>query len=216
MYSIIIADDHPFTLMGTQGFVESLGYKVIDLCSNGIAAYNSIVARNPDAVILDMSMPGMNGMEILEKLCRDRVNTKVVLLTMHNEVSLFNRAKELGVRGYVLKEFATRELEICLQEIFNNKTWFSPQLNSSLVFDDRKGDSGELDKLTFSEKKILELIAQQHTTKAIARMLFITEKTVENHRSNMMKKLGLPPEKNALLIWALKNRTNKTGPSDGT
>jgi len=205
MCTIIIADDHPFTLMGTQEFVKSLGYQVIDLCSNGIAACNSILTRKPDVALLDMNMPGMNGIEILEKMGKHKCNTHIVLLTMHNETSIFNRARELGVKGYVLKEFATKELEKCLVEVCNNHTWFSPQLNGLLVVDEQKNGTNELDKLTFSEKKILELVAQQHTTKTIAQMLFITEKTVENHRSSIMKKLGVPPEKNALLIWAIKN-----------
>lgn len=205
MHSILIADDHPFTLMGTKAFVESLGYTVIDLCSNGIAACNSIMTRNPDIALLDMSMPGMNGIELLEKLSKHRVAVKVVLLTMHNEVSIFNRACALGVKGYILKEFAVKELEQCLKEVVHNNTWFSPRLSTLLVMDDQKGALNGMDKLTFSEQKILELIAQQHKTKAIAQMLFISEKTVENHRSSIMKKLGLPPEKNSLLIWAMKN-----------
>lgn len=209
MRSIIIADDHPFTLMGTQDFVRSLGYDILDVCSSGIAAYNSIVTRNPAAALLDMSMPGMNGIEILEKLQKNKSSTKIVMLTMHNEVSIFNRAKELGVKGYVLKEFAVKELETCLKEVFSNRTWFSPQLDATLVLDQGREDTATMDKLTVSEKKILELISGQHTTKAIAQMLFITEKTVENHRSSIIKKLNLPPEKNALLIWAMKNRSGQ-------
>jgi DNA-binding NarL/FixJ family response regulator len=152
-------------------------------------------------------MPGMNGIELMEQLQKCRVNTKVIILTMHNEVSIFNRARELGVKGYVLKEFATRELELCLEAVFKSNTWFSPQLNDRLVLDGQKTDNHELEKLTISERKIVELIARQHTTRAIAHMLFITEKTVENHRSSIMKKLQLPPGKNALLIWAMKNVT---------
>jgi DNA-binding NarL/FixJ family response regulator len=210
MRSIIIADDHPFTLMGTRSFVESLGYNVLDVCSSGIAAYNSIIAREPTVALLDMSMPGMNAIEILEKLQKNRSPTKIVVLTMHNEISIFNRARELGVKGYVLKEFATKELQKCLQEVFNNKTWFSPELSTLLILDEHSGGEALIEKLTISEKKILEMISEQHTTKAIAKMLFITEKTVENHRSSIIKKLNLPPEKNALLIWAMKNGSGQT------
>jgi DNA-binding NarL/FixJ family response regulator len=204
MRSIIIADDHPFTLMGTASFVTSLGYDVIDVCSSGIVAYNSIIARKPAVALLDMSMPGMNGIEILEKLRGNRSATRLVMLTMHNEVSIFNRARELGVMGYVLKEFAAKELEKCLHEVFNNRTWFSPQLEPLLMLDEQKDNNG-VSNLTISERKILELISKQHTTKAIAKMLFITEKTVENHRASIIKKLNLPQEKNSLLIWAMKN-----------
>lgn len=207
MPSLLIADDHPLTLIGTRTFVESLGYTVIDVCNNGIAAYNGIITRQPDIALLDMSMPGMNGIEILEKLQKHKITTQLVLLTMHNEVSLFNKACELGARGYLLKEFAAKELETCLREVLNHKTWFSPQLSALLVADDPKSGIEGMNKLTFSEKKILELIGRQYKTRAIAEMLFISEKTVENHRSNIMKKLNIPPEKNGLLIWAMKNLT---------
>ncbi len=206
MATVIIADDHPFTLMGTQAFMENLGYQVLDLCSHGIAACNSILARCPDIALLDMSMPGMNGIEILERLAKDKCDTRVILLTMHNELSIFKRAQTLGVKGYVLKEFAATELEKCLQEVIQGRTWFSPQLDSMLVMDQKINSADELGKLTFSERKIIELIGQQRSTKEIAQLLFITEKTVENHRSSIIKKLKLPPERNALLLWAIRQK----------
>lgn len=206
MATVIIADDHPFTLMGTQAFVESLGHKVIDLCSHGIAACNSILARRPDIALLDMSMPSMNGIEILERLAKDKCDTRVILLTMHNEISIFNRARALGVKGYVLKEFAAKELAKCLEEVVQHKTWFSPELDALLVMDKKNSSSEELDKLTFSERKIVELIGQQRSTKEIAQLLFITEKTVENHRSNIIRKLNLSSERSALLIWAIRQQ----------
>lgn len=206
MPKVVIADDHPFTLIGTKAFVESLGYEVIDLCNNGIAAYNSIISNRPALAILDMSMPGMNGIELLEKLQQQRVLTKVVLLTMHNEVSIFNHAKKLGARGYLLKEFATAELKKCLEVVLTGECWFSSQLTKLLVMDNTgESRNDKLGVLTFSERKILKLVAEQHTTKEIAGLLFISEKTVESHRRNIMQKLELPQEKNALLLWAVKN-----------
>jgi DNA-binding NarL/FixJ family response regulator len=206
MPNVIIADDHPFSLLGTKSFVESLGYRVIDLCNNGIAALNSIRTARPDIAILDVNMPGMNGIEILEQLQRHRSPARIVLLTMHNEESIFNHARKLGVKGYLLKEFAAAELGKCLEVIQHGECWFSPGLTGMLVMD--KGADGPEDRLsalTFSERKVLELIAGQHTTREIAGLLFISEKTVESHRRNIMQKLALPQEKNALLLWAVKN-----------
>lgn len=207
MVSVIIADDHPFTLIGTKTFTESLGYNVIDVCNNGISAYNNIISKRPDIAILDMNMPGMNGIEVLEKLQQQHIPTKVVLLTMHNEVSIFTHAKTLGVKGYLLKEFATNELENCLVAIKNGKCWFSSALTRMLVMDKQYNTESDnkIAQLTFSEKKVLGLIARQHTTKEIAGLLFISEKTVETHRRNIIQKLSLPQEKNALLLWAVKN-----------
>jgi DNA-binding NarL/FixJ family response regulator len=208
MANILICDDHPLTLMGTKTYIESLGHHICELCSNGINAYNMIRQRKPDIAVLDINMPGMNGIEILEKLHNEAVPTRVILLTMHNEVSIFNRAKALGVKGYVLKEFSTDVLETCIKAVLNNETWFSPELTAKLNMNTDHAGGNLLDKLTFAEKKIVELIGRQHTSREIANMLFISEKTVDNHRSSIMKKLDLPAEKNALLLWAVKNMPN--------
>lgn len=205
MANILISDDHPLTLMGTKTYIESLGHHITELCSNGITAYNMILQHKPDIAILDINMPGMNGMEVLEKLQSSQPKTKVILLTMHNEISIFNRAKELNVKGYVLKEFSTDVLEDCINAVLNNETWFNPEMSGQMQINTDSGSEILLDKLTFAEKKIVQLIGRQHTTKEIAQMLFISEKTVENHRSNIMKKLALPAEKNALLVWAVTN-----------
>ena len=207
MANILISDDHPFTLMGTKTYIESLGHTICELCSNGITAYNMILQRKPDIAVLDINMPGMNGLEILEKLQSTQPKTKVILLTMHNEISIFNRAKELNVKGYVLKEFSIDVLEDCINAVLNNETWFNPELTNQMNINSNQAGDTVLDKLTFAERKIVQLIGGQYTTKDIAKMLFISEKTVENHRSNIMKKLALPAEKNALLVWALKNMT---------
>ena len=209
MATVLISDDHPFTLMGTKAYVQSLGHHICDMCSNGISAYNMILKYHPDIALLDMSMPGMNGLEVLEKLQTARLDTRVILLTMHNEVSIFNRARELNVKGYVLKEFSTDVLEDCIKAVLNNETWFSPELSNKLNINTDASSDSLLTRLTFAEKKVVELIGRQNTTKEIAQLLFISEKTVENHRSNIMKKLDLPAEKNALLVWAIKNMPGK-------
>ncbi|GGD54949.1 DNA-binding response regulator [Emticicia aquatilis] len=202
---ILIADDHPFTLMGTKGFVESLGYKVEDICSNGITAYNLINTHQPNIAILDINMPGMDGLEVLEKVHRQKLKTKVILLTMHKEMTIFKKANQLEVSGYILKENAQEELQLCLEAVKKGNQYVSKNLENDLLIDNSQGSSDELlNKLSFTEKKILELIAQQKTSKQIAEMLFISEKTVEGHRTNIIQKLELPKEKNVLLVWASK------------
>jgi DNA-binding NarL/FixJ family response regulator len=202
---ILIADDHPFTLMGTKGFVESLGYKVEDICSNGITAYNLINTHQPNIAILDINMPGLDGLEVLEKVYRQKLKIKVILLTMHKEMTVFKKANQFGVAGYILKENAQEELQICLEEVIKGNQYISKNLENDLLIDNSSGYDDALNKLTFTEKKILELIAQQKTSKQIAEMLFISEKTVEGHRTNIITKLELPKEKNVLLIWASKH-----------
>lgn len=204
MSEILIADDHPVVLLGTKTFLEQRGYVIISACGNGLEAYNQIMAKQPDIAILDMSMPGLNGIEILEKLQQTRQPVKSILLTMHNDLSLFNRAKTLGVKGYLLKEFAMDEMEKCIQEVKQGGTYFSKHLAHSLTVHYQEHSNPDLQSLTFAEKKILELVTQQKSSKDIAALLFISEKTVETHRSHIIKKLNIPPGKNALLIWAMK------------
>lgn len=207
MCNIVIADDHPVVLFGTKTFLEQRGYNVVSACANGLEAYNQIIAKQPTITILDMSMPGLNGMEILEKLQHNKHPVKPILLTMHNDVSLFNKAKELGVKGYLLKDFAMDELEKCLAEVKAGNTYFSKHLSQMLTIQQTKEINPALQQLTFAERKILELVVQQKSTKEIAALLFISEKTVETHRSHIIKKLNIPPGKNALLIWAMKTKT---------
>ena len=201
MPSILIADDHPFSLMGTKAFVESLGYQVTNSCSNGITALNLIKIHLPDIAILDVNMPGLSGLEVLKQIATLRLQTRVILLTMHREKSVFEKASQYGVHGYLLKEFAQKELHDCLKNVQQGKQYLSPNIQSELIQDSLFIKEG-LETLSFAERKILDLIAGNKTSKQIAELLFIAEKTVENHRANIIQKLNLPKEKNALLVWA--------------
>lgn len=201
---ILIADDHPFILQGTKSFVESYGYKITDTCSNGVSALNLITLHQPDIAILDINMPGLDGLDVAKRVQESKIKTKIILLTMHKEMTIYKKATEYGIYGYILKEHAQTELEKCLIEVAKGNKYVSEFLEEDLVVDNKK-DNDELAKLTVSERKITELIAQQKTSKQIAELLFLSEKTVEGHRGNIIEKLGLPKEKNTLLIWAIQN-----------
>lgn len=202
---ILIADDHPFTLQGTKSFVESYGYKVQDTCSNGISALNLIQLHQPDIAILDINMPGLDGLDVAKKVQQTKLKTKVVLLTMHKEMTIYKKANEYGIYGYILKEHAQSELEKCLIEVVKGNKYVSEFLEDDLI-SISKSNLGEGVNLSLSERKVLELIAQQKTSKQIAEVLFLSEKTIEGHRSKIIEKLGLPKEKNALLKWAMQQQ----------
>jgi DNA-binding NarL/FixJ family response regulator len=207
MMKILIADDHPFTLQGTKSFVESYGYKVQDTCSNGVSALNLIQLHTPDIAILDINMPGIDGLDVAKKILESKLKTKVILLTMHKEMTIYKKASEYNIYGYILKEHAQTELEKCLIEVAKGNKYVSTFLEDDLYIDNKNEDY-ELGKLTLSERKIIELISQQKTSKQIAELLFLSEKTVEGHRSNIIEKLGLPKEKNTLLKWAIQHNFN--------
>lgn len=200
---IIIADDHPFTLEGTKLFVSHLGHHVIDTCSNGITAMNAIRSKLPDIAILDINMPGMDGLDIAVLVQQEKLPTKLIFLTMHKEVTVFKKAMYHGAFAYILKEHAQNELEAGILACAENKVYVSSDLKLEL---NTKTSTQVLDQLTFSERKIVQLIAQNKTSKQIGETLFLSEKTVEGHRSKIIEKLGLPKEKNALLAWVMRNQ----------
>ena len=133
MKKILIADDHPITLNGIKLYVENLGYHVISVCKNGFEAFEDIRKFNPDFAILDLNMPQMNGLEVLEKVRLQNETIKIILYTMYHEKSFLTKAKELGVNGYLLKDFALEELSVCLEKINDDEDWFSPKLDETLT-----------------------------------------------------------------------------------
>ena len=181
---ILIADDHPLTLYGTKSYLESLSYHVDTICHNGITAWNMIEMRKPDIAILDINMPGMDGMEIAAKVKAERKTTKIILLTMHNDRGIYLKSLELGVYGYLLKNFSTEDLDTCIQKVSAGEKYFSPNLESQLQATNNQFTK-DVSCLSLTERKIVELIGQAKNSRQIATMLFISEKTVENHRRNI-------------------------------
>lgn len=202
---LLIADDHPIVLQGICSFFVGKKHKVVCACNNGIEAWNGIRVLLPDVALLDHNMPGMSGMEIAEKIQRERLSTKVVLLTMHKEKVLLDKAKATGIQGYLLKDFALGEIEQCLNNIENGSSYYSNELTKHIVIGSEDQANSELEKLTLAEQKILKVIAGQKTSQEIADMMFISVKTVEKHRSNIIRKLGLPHTPNSIALWAAKN-----------
>lgn len=198
----VIADDHPLSLLGTQVLIESLGYVVLEVCNDGEKAWNSIKRLKPDFVILDISMPKLNGLEISEKIRVHQLSTKIILLTSHKEKSVFDYAKELDVNAYLLKQYALEELKNCIKHLLTNDYYQSPRIKFDLEEDINYKKNKVLSQLSFIERKVFELIIEQKTTKEIANLLFLSEKTIEAHRSAIIRKLGIESERNALLKYA--------------
>ncbi len=202
--TIITADDHPLLLKGLNDFLLEKKYNLIGSGNNGKEAFNLIVTEKPDIAILDIQMPFMSGLEIAKKCKIQNIETKIVLITLHKEKELFQKAQELNIFGYILKEFALEEIENCINTVTAGKPYFSPKIMELLgiVF----VEDNDLSRLTPSEKKILKLIAKDKTNKEIASLLFISYRTVEKHRSNIITKLSLEQKTNSLLLWAKENQ----------
>lgn len=202
--TIITADDHPLLLKGLNDFLIEKKYNLIGSGNDGIEAYDLITRENPDIAILDIQMPAMSGLEIAKKCKKNGLKTRIVLITLHKERELYQKAQDLNIFGYILKEFALEEIENCINTVSNGEPFFSPKIIELLA--DEFPEDGPLWKLTPSEKKILKLIAKDKTNKEIASLLFISYRTVEKHRSNIITKLKLEPKTNSLLIWAKEHQ----------
>ncbi len=208
MYSIIVADDHPITLLGTETFIRTLNNRVVGSYGNGVSCLNGIITMEPDIAFVDVSMPGMSGLEILKEVKSKRLKTKIVLLTMHHEMSVYLKAKEYKFDGYILKDNAQNEIAECIKSVMQGNIYLSPDFEKTIVINKQPNKQEFLNLLTKTEVKVAELVAIEKTNSYIAKYLFISEKTVETHKQNIVNKLGLPKGKNVLLMWLMKNLKN--------
>lgn len=199
--SIIIADDHPLVLKGLQDFLIEKGYNIIDTANNGKEAYKLIVKHEPDIAVLDIRMPYLSGIEIAE-LCQGKLNTKIVLITFEENNIYYNKAKQLNIYGYLLKEFTLVEIENCLKAVTRGAPYFSKEMESQFNSEKKYLD---INTLTPSEKRILKLIAKNKTAKEIASFLSISSRTVEKHKSHIIKKFQLESKHNSLSLFAKEN-----------
>ena len=199
--TIVIADDHPILLTGTKAFLESKRFTILATAMDGNEAYNKIVEHNPDIAILDFDMPKLNGLEIAAECQQKGIKTKIIILTLFKEESIL---QEVGktIQGYILKEDALQEIEECINEVIAGKTFVSKNIEAGIHF---SKDFEELNTLTVAESKILRYLAKNFSSSQIAEELFISKRTVEKHRSNIIKKLEIPPTQNGLLLWVQKH-----------
>ena len=200
--TIIIADDHPLILKGLQEFLNEKNYNVLASAKNGKEALSLIKAHVPDIAILDIKMPFYSGLEIAEKCKTNKLSTKVVLITFEKDETTYNKAKELNIYGYVLKEFALDEIENCIASVTKDKPYFSPDLLSYIEINETPE---KLKSLTETETIIFKLIGDNKTASEIAEKLFISVRTVEKHKSHIRTKLALDSKSASLYLFAKEN-----------
>jgi DNA-binding NarL/FixJ family response regulator len=208
---VVIVDDHPLFRQGLRQAVEvDTRFHLAGETDNGQAALDLIRQLQPDVAVLDLNLPGMNGLEVAAALQSKKSRTHLVVLTMLKDEAAFNKALNLGVQGYVLKENAAGEILSCIAAVARGEAYVSPSLTDFLLRRRSRGDrlaaqKPGLDDLTMAEKRILKRVAAGRTNKEIAAELFISPRTVESHRANICEKLGLTGS-NRLLQFALENR----------
>lgn len=209
---ILVADDHPIFRIGLCNVIQiGITNSMLFEADNGIKAWEIIEKENPEIAILDINMPGIDGLELCKKIKSNKLSTKVIILTMYKEKSLLEKARENGAKSYLIKDNSTFEVVDAIKTVLNNNFYWSESLKdiqNEIIESNREIDKVELQlkELTSTELKTLKLVCKNFTSKEIAELLFITAKSVDNNRSRISKKLGLDQVTNSLLIWAMKHK----------
>jgi DNA-binding NarL/FixJ family response regulator len=207
---ILIADDHPVVRQGLKQIIEAdPEIKVIAEAGDGRNALLQIKTLLPDIAVLDINMPGADGLMVAHAVSDEGLPVGIILLTAHREEDLFNRALEVGVKGYVLKDSATTDITSAIKAVASGQYYTSPAMSGYLV----KGRSSKppanepgIKDLTPTERRILGLLADYKTSREIAEELFISYRTVQTHRVNICQKLGLQGN-HALMKFALEYKS---------
>jgi DNA-binding NarL/FixJ family response regulator len=200
-HRILIADDHSMVRDGVKNLInQNKDLVVIGEASSGTQTLELFESLNPDLLIMDISMPDMNGMEVSKNILARNPNANIVILSMYDDEDYISRCLEYGVKGYVIKNESGSELDYAIRSVLSGKNYFSRQAQD-VIFKKysqnvtRKKQREDQIKLTKREVEIIKLIAEGLTSQEMANKLFISPRTVETHRANLMKKIGV---KNAI------------------
>lgn len=188
--NILLADDHVLFRDCVRSLLEAAGNKVVGEASNGVDTMDKLASLKPDAIVLDINMPVLNGMEVASAIRQRGLATKIIMLTMYDEDNSFLEAFRLGVNAYVLKTQASADLVQAVREVSKGRLYLSPELTAKLVDVYLQQDGDGSVRLSFRERQILQLVAEGTITREIAKLLNLSVKSVESHRSQLMKKLG--------------------------
>lgn len=204
---VVIADDHVMVREGIKQLLElDGGFQVVGEASDGYECLLVLKDVKPDVLLLDINMPNLNGLQTLEKIRKEKINVKILILTIHNEVEYLEKAKNLGVDGYVLKDSESSVLKKAITTVVKGSTYI--QSNMAMMLRERENFmltyQAEESLLTKREVEVLKLLAEGLFNKEIAYKLLISEKTVKNHVSNIFKKLDVSDRTQAA-VYAIKN-----------
>src|SRR5215467_2130941 len=205
---VVLADDHKLVRAGFRLMLNTLGgVEVLAETSDGQDALELIRKHKPEIALLDITMPGLTGIEIAGRIQKDKLPTKVIILSMHLDEEYIVRAVKAGVAGYLLKTSDPVELELAIRAALCGETYLSPGISKQIVSDYIRHigpTESLLDQLTPRQREILQLIAEGKNTKTIADTLKISAKTVETHRSALMDRLGVH-DVPGLVRYAIRN-----------
>jgi len=197
---LLVADDHALVRAGMLALLAELpGVTVVAETGDGREALRLIRERKPDIALLDISMPGLNGLEVAARVAQEHPATRVIMVSMHGDDESVRRALVAGAAGYLLKNSDRSELELALTTVARGDTWLSPSLTKRVVAAYAQGaraaaeggGGGPFEVLTPRQREVLQLVAEGHSNKEIASRLQVALKTVETHRTELMERLGI-------------------------
>lgn len=205
--NVMIADDHSMIREGLKQLLELDGsICVCQEAKDGQECIDILERNIPDVLLLDINMPELNGLQVLEKIQKMGIKVKVLVLTVHSEVEYLLRAVDIGINGYLLKDSNSDELKKAIFSVMDGETYIQPKLipllNAKML--DRDKDTIKLELLTKREFEVLKLLAVGMYNKEIALQLKISERTVKNHVSNIFKKIDVTDRTQAA-VFAIKN-----------
>jgi len=194
--NVLLVDDHRLMRAGVRALLKELpGVEVVGECGDGQEALAMVESLDPDVALLDITLPGMNGLEVAARVTKERPRTRVVMLSMHAEGVYVRQALQAGAKGYLVKGADVPELELALRSVMRGDTYLSPAVSREVVGDylrlESPGSAGPLGVLTPRQREVLQAIAEGRSTKDIAAALELSVKTVEFHRSEIMNRLAI-------------------------
>lgn len=191
---VLLAEDHALVRSGIRALLEGLaGIQVVAEAGDGYETLELAATRHPDVVLMDISMPGLNGLEVTARLTKAHPGTPVLVLSMHREVEYVSQALRMGAAGYLLKDGSGPELEIAVRAVARGDRYLSPAISQPVIdeYVNHPGKAGPLELLTARQREVLQLIAEGYSSKQVAQKLRLGIKTVETHRAQLMKRLGV-------------------------
>ena len=192
---LLLADDHAIIREGLCKLLQQSGHTILGEAEDGRTAVRLATELQPDVIVMDIGMPGMNGIEATRLILEKTPAAKVVALSMHSDATYVGRMLQAGARGYLLKESAFDELSQAIENVTKGRIYLGRKIQGVVVGDYVErlsgNSSGPAVSLTNKEREVLQLVAEGKSTKEIAQALTITVKTVETHRHNIMDRLGI-------------------------
>ncbi len=192
---IVLADDHTLVRAGIRALLEAEGkVEVVGECGDGREALELVLRHRPDVALIDVGMPGLNGLTLARRLTEEAPRTRVLVLSMHGEPSYVRKALEAGVAGYLVKGASVSELPLAIEAVARGETYLSPRISATVVQQMLREGGSEpdpLESLTARQREILQLVAEGRSSKEIAAALGLSVKTVETHRSRIMDRVGI-------------------------